>query len=272
MRIGLNTSPKELPSTLTAFAGIASCRVFGAAGSGIPSWAKTPAILALRKAHVMPWVSFKDWVADDLAVTAVTAWMDSIPADVPEAWLTYNHEPEGDIASREYRRRWTVLAKTVRSHRNSNRVKLVPIHTLYPSRHKVGDRYDTDWTQWTGVWQQWAPTDSAGRYVGDYMGWDCYLETNSKTYESPETFFRIPIGAAYAQGVPLVIPELGAIRIDGDIGTGRAAWIERCIDHLLASNVQAVNWWHATGSANQDYRLSDTPSQQAWRSAIIERN
>ncbi len=268
LRVGLNANPAELPAVLGDFPGIASCRVFGGPGSGIPSWLRNSAMVNLRKAGVLPWVSFKDWTVDSVATTAVNAWLDAMPADVPEAWLTYNHEPEGDLASREYRRRWTLLAKTVRAHKASSRIKLVPIHTLYPSRHKIGDRFNTDWTQWTGVWQQWAPTDSAGRYVGDFMGWDCYLETTATSYETPESFLRIPIGAAHQAGVPLVIPELGALRTPTDsTGTGRAEWITACLAHLAARQAQAVNWWHATGSGGHDYRL-DAPARTAWINAL----
>src|ERR1043165_4211786 len=203
LRIGVNASPAELVATIAAFPGMAFCRVFGTSGAGIPNWTRNAAMLNLRMAGVTPWVSFKDWASDSTALAVITAWLNAIPVNVPEAWLTYHHEPEGDIASREYRRRWVLLAKTVRAHPNGFKIKLVPIHTLYPARHKIGDRYNPDWTQWVGVWQQWAPTDPTGRYVGDYMGWDCYLETSATSYESPESFFRIPVGAAYTMGVPL---------------------------------------------------------------------
>ena len=225
--------------------------------------------LPLRKAHITAWVSFKDWTTDAVASAAVNTWLEAIAPDVPEVWLTYHHEPEGDLASREYRRRWILLAKIVRGHRSGNRVKLVPIHTLYPARHKASDRFNPDWTQWAGIWQQWAPIDTTGRYVGDYMGWDCYLETTAKSYEPPESFFRIPIGAAYTLGVPLVIPELGALRLPTDpSGVGREIWMAACLAHLRAHHVGAVCWWHATGSAGQDYRLSDSASRLAWSEAV----
>src|SRR5690348_10116108 len=112
LRIGVNASPAELVAAIATFPGMASCRVFGTTGAGIPNWTRNAAILNLRKAGVTPWVSFKDWASDTSALAAINAWLDAIPADVAEAWLSYHHEPEGDMASRDYRRRWVLLANT----------------------------------------------------------------------------------------------------------------------------------------------------------------
>lgn len=268
MRVGINATPVDIPATLLSFPAPASCRVFGGIGAGIPSWTGA-AIMLLRKARVTPWVSFKDWPDDATAARAVTAWLSAMPADVPEVWLTYHHEPEGDLPSGLYRHNWTVFAQTVRAHPNAGRVRLVPIHTWYPARYKVGDRYSPDWTAWTGVWQQWAPTDAKGAYLGDYMGWDCYLPVNAPSYEPPARFFRNPVGAAWQAGVPLAVPELGALRLAADqTGTGRAGWITDCVGYLRSVGAVAVNWWHATGTSGADYRLTDAPSAHAWRAAI----
>ncbi len=271
MRVGLNVEAKELPAALANFPAMATARVFGPPGSGIPTWT-SPTVTALRKAGVVPWISFKDWTSDTAASAALRTWM-VIPDDVTLTYLTYHHEPQGDLNPNEYRRRWRIVADVVRAHRNAARVKLVPIDVLYPSRRKIWDRYRTDWTQWTGIWQQWAPTDRAGRYLGDYMGWDCYLEITATTYERPERFFATPIGAAHTLGVPLVIPELGAIRVPSDdSGMQRAAWINNCLLYLAAQDCRLVNWWHATGTNGKDYRLTDTPSADAWRNAIALHN
>jgi hypothetical protein len=268
MRIGLTASPAELPATLTAYPNLATCRVFAPPGKGIPAWT-SPTMTALIRAGAIPWPSFKDWNSDGQATTSTNVWLTAMPPDLPEVWLTYHHEPEADLNPRDYRRRWALLARTVRAHHNGDRVKLIPIHTLYPTRHKIWDRYSTDWTQWVGIWQQWAPTAIDGRYVGDYMGWDCYLETTAATYEDPRRFFATPIGAAHATGVPLVIPELGAIRTATDTtGAGRAAWITECLTHLRQHDTQAVCWWQSTGTNGKDYRLSDDPARRAWQDAI----
>ncbi len=268
MRVGLNIDPAQLPGTLTTFPGISSCRVFGPAGRGIPAWAG-PTMAALISAGISPWVSFKDWPSNAQALAAVRAWMDMMPAAVSSAMLTYHHEPEGDILPADYRARWVQLAAAVRAHPNAAKIKLVPIHTLYPARHKIFDRYTNDWTKWLGVWQQWAPTDAAGRYLGDWMGWDCYQEIAATDYEDPAAFFRIPIGAAHQAGVPLAVPELGAIRTVTDpTGTGRAAWIAACLTMLHSSGTAAVNWWQSTGTNGLDYRLTDPAGASAWRAGI----
>jgi hypothetical protein len=268
MRVGLNIDPSRLTATLAAFPGIASCRVFGPAGKGIPTWT-SPTVAALTAAGVTPWISFKDWAHDTTALAAVTTWLDTIPATLSTAILTYHHEPEGDMIPADYRARWVKLAGRVRAHPNASKIKLVPIHTLYPARHKVYDRFNPDWTTWTGVWQQWAPTDSTGRYVGDWMGWDCYQEITATGYEDPAAFLRIPIGAAYQSGVPLAVPELGAVKVPTDTtGTGRATWIAACLATLRASGTTAVNWWQSTGTNGLDYRLTDQPSAAAWRTGV----
>jgi hypothetical protein len=269
VRIGLTAAGNELAAALQQFPSIATCRVFGPPGSGIPAWTQ-PAMTMLRHTGVTPWVSFKDWASDGTAATALKRWLTDMPGDVPSVYLTYHHEPQGNLDPRDYRRRWNMLANTVRTHRNSDRVVLVPIDVLYPSRRKIWDRYSSDWTKWVGIWQQWAPTDSAGRYVGDLMGWDCYLETTATRYESPESFFRVPIGAAHTMGVPLAIPELGAIRTPSDLtGAGRAEWISSCLTYLAQHDTKIVSWWHATGSAGHNYRLDDAPSAKTWRDAVI---
>jgi hypothetical protein len=105
------------------------------------------------------------------------------------------------------------------------------------------------------------------------MGWDCYLETSATSYESPESFFRIPVGAAYTMGVPLVIPELGALRLATDFtGTGRAGWMTDCLAHLRQQGALAVNWWQATGTGGQDYRLTDPASKLTWQAAVKAAN
>lgn len=267
MRVGLTTDPANVAAALRAYPGMVMCRVFGAIGKGIPAWTN-PAVQALTAANKIPWVSFKDWASDAAALSAVNSWADKMPATLAEVWLTYHHEPEGDIDPREFRRRWVKLAATVKAHRNRPRIKIVPIHTLYPSRHKIGDRFNVDQSTWVGTWQWWAPTDATGAYVGDYMGWDCYLETNATVYEAPERFFRIPVGAATAAGVPLVVPELGAVPLSGDsTGTGRARWITDCLTVLRLLDCQAVLWWNTVGSAGQDYTLRDSTGTAVWRKA-----
>lgn len=264
MHLGLNAEPTALSATIAAFPDMVSARVFAPPGAGIPAWTH-PTVTLLTRAGVIPWISFKDWVGE----SAIRGWLDAMPATVTACWATYHHEPEGDLLSGEFRQHWREFHQIVRAHRNSSKIKLVPIHTLYPARHKVGDRWNTDWTKWTGVFQQWAPLDTKGRYVGDWMGWDCYLETTASVYEDPRSFFRIPVAAAAYYGVPLAIPELGALRISTDpYGTGRAAWITGCLGYLRAQGATAVNWWHATGSKGHNYRLTDKPSATAWRNAM----
>lgn len=269
LHVGVNASDSELAATIAQFPGMWSCRVFGPPGSGILGW-NSPEVTKLRKNGIVAHLSFKDWADDASAKKAVLALLDTFPSDVKQVILTYRHEPEGDMDSNEFRRRWVLLASWVRAHKNTNRVLLIPIHTLYPSRFKIGDRYSTDWKQWVGLWQQWAPFDSRNRYVGDAIGFDCYQTVRSLTYEDPEDFFRIPVSAAHALDVPLAIPEFGGICIPSDkTGTGRAEWITDCVDYVREIDAMLINWWNSKDE--YDYRLTDASSRRAWLQEIVKR-
>lgn len=273
LRVGLNVDSTELKAALTSFPNMASSRVFGGPGKGIPSW--TSAIVAtLRKAGVVPHFSFKDWTDDATATAMVIAWLDAMPADVLLAILTWHHEPEGDeMDSYEYRRRYVLLAKIIAEHKNGKRIRLRPIHTWYPSMFKIGDKYNTDWTKWVGVWQQWVPLDAKGKYVGDAIGFDCYVPVTAKAYPLPIDFFRIPVAAAHALNVPLAIPEFGSLRIPSDTtGTGRAKFIMDSFHYLTSVNAVQVNWWNTTGKGGYNYRLDDKPSAAAWNKIIAASN
>jgi hypothetical protein len=270
--VGVNVSAEDLTGALDTFPRMRFCRVFGPPGAGIPSW-RSPVVSQLLAAGVTPWFSFKDWTSDAAALAAFNTWLDACPAGVSEAYLTYRHEPMGDadIDADTFRDRWVRLAGACDAHRYGHKIRLVPIFHLYPVRHKCSDRYSRTSAEWVGDWVRWWPTMRDGGPAGDMMGWDCYQELSATRYEDPASFLRVPVGAAYAAGVPLVIPELGAVRVAGDAtGEGRAAWISGCVAHLRAEAAVGVAWWHGQGASNADYRLGDAPSIAAWRRATGE--
>lgn len=253
MLVGVNAGPvgsesggQAITNHAKLFPGMAITRVFASVGKGIPSWTGTT--MSAVPAGMIPHVSFKDW---DPA--AILTWLDAMPADRAEVWLTYNHEPEGDLDPALFRQRWVTLADLVSKHRNRPRVRAVPILTLYWARHK-------------GDWRTWWPG------VGDAIGWDSYNEVAPDRYEDPATFLDIPISSAAEVGLPLVVPELGAVKTTGDSnGAGRAAWITAVTDRLRSAGCRQVSWWCANGTNGLSYHLDQDPAGlAAWRSVIAK--
>lgn len=257
MLVGLNVQSQDYPSHFTTFPNAAVCRVFAGPGSGLPAWAGDK--ISVLPPSIIPHVSFKDW-SDDCA--NVLKWLDQMPAHpVPaEVWLTYHHEPESDTSvftPSEYRRRWKLLDAAVRSHRNGGRIRLVPIQTL-----------------------QWTVNTAAGKGGGDpflwwaginapYVGMDLYVDSWASAYPDPAKFIAPLVTLAAGVGRPLVVPELGVIRLKGDdAGTKRAAWIRAVSVALRESGCAAVSWWCAPGTGDRDFHLSDKPSMQAWRDVM----
>lgn len=246
MLVGLNVGSDDYLTHFTTFGKTALCRVFAPPGAGMPDWASTA--LSTLPPSVTPHASFKDW-NDDCA--HVLAWLDRMP--VPGVWLTYHHEPEGDMDPSEYRRRWGLLHAAVKSHRNAAKVTLVPIQTLQWTVNTADSKGKGDPFLW------WAGVDTP------YVGMDCYVDSWASAYPDPEKFLAPLVRLAAGVGRPFVVPELGAIRLAGDSdGAKRAAWIRKVGAVLRAHNCRAVSWWCAGGANNRDFHLSDAPSKQAW--------
>jgi hypothetical protein len=267
LRVGLTVDAASLPATLSSFPAMHLSRIAGGSGKGIPGW-KNPQVDLLTRAGKIPWISFRDWPSDTAALAMINTWLDQVPEDVPEVWLTYHPEPSPEtIDSRTFRLRWVRLATAVRAHRNRAAVRLIPVLSLNPVRHKLGDRFNADWTTWEGIWQPWAPTDSRGEFIGDAIGWSCFTDPAATRYEEPEPLLRTPIGAAMQLDRPLVIADLATQRIDGDeLGTGRARWITDVVTYLRRYEATAVLWPHAVID-DRDFRLTDTNSTLVWRKA-----
>jgi hypothetical protein len=254
MRVGVDLVPADMPTRFGRYPGCTLARVFGPPGAGIPAWGG--ARLAAAPTGITPHVSFKDWPDDDTASAAVVSHLNKLPEGRTE-WLTYNHEPEGDLDPAEYRRRWGVLAGVVHAHPARPRVTLVPIQTLQWTDNP--SKGAGDWSIW------WAG-------VGDAVGWDCYADSWRDAYPAVGQFLATPLLAAAAIGLPLVVPELGAIRMPSDkTGDGRANWIRTVASALKVHGAAAVSWWDATGTGGRDFRLDDSPSYNAWRDVLAGR-
>jgi len=225
------------------FPGTRIMRVPGAVDA-LPGW-HSPALAAVPTG-VVPHVLFRQF---DLA--AVLEWFDRMPAGRSLVWLTYHHDADSGLSPRLYRDRWRRLAQAVYGHRNRARVRLVPVFSLVWARRAGND------------WRHWWPE------VGDYMGWNCYQEPWTNRYERPAELLRTAVKAAEQVEMPLVVPELGAIRMPSDPdGLNRAAWMRGCVEYLRTSGCRSVSWWCANGPERRGHTMHldlAVPERRVWQ-------
>lgn len=231
-------------STASVFPRMAVTRIFAGPGAGIPSWT-APQVKTCVQLGIVPHLSFKDTPTPAL----VTPWLDAIPPGV-RVWLTYHHEPEGDLPAATYVADWITLAQIVKAHPNAAQVTLVGILGYYAQTHGKGP-----WRTW------WAGVEQV-------MGWDCYVTVGSVAYPPPATFFAPVLAAAQGAGVPWMVPELGSPILAGDTGGQKyAAWLTSCVTYLRGAGCRAVSVWDAKGTNGIDYSLSGAPLA-AWQKAV----
>lgn len=234
MLVGSNRKPLDL----TRYPKLAYMRLFGAVGKGIPSVVGLPA-------GVTPHVSFKD----QPTVALVDPWLAALDRDV---YLTWHHEPEGDLTPDAYHAGWAALSALVDGAPGSSpRVTLVEVFTLYAQTHGK--------TPWTDLWSGKA----------DMIAFDSYNTVVAKTdYPAPTDFFRLPCTAAHNAGVPLLIPELGTrLALDDTAGYGAAAWYRDCADYLRGQGCRAVAAWDQMGANAVDWTLVGKPLA-AWQAVV----
>jgi hypothetical protein len=218
-----------------------------------PSWKGSRADVSNRTVVV----SFK---ANPREVTAgrhdsrLASWFASVPRDVDVYWA-YFHEPENDVQSGAY----------------------TPAQFTAAFRHvsALADRAKNPRLRATLILMCWTLNPNSGRdfnayYPGsaavDVLGWDCYNSgTKNNRYTPPGQVFSRMISKSKALGKPWGLAETGTAKIASDGGgTGRAAWIRSMSRYL---NDQKPLWvaYYDYQVPGGDFRLLDTPSQQAWR-------
>lgn len=270
-------------------------RTFSPEGEGFLPWSAPRRQLPAGVAEFHSW---KDWTSDTAAMAGLTAWLDTMPAQLLDgppllphlrpydpdgysdgrresdgfSWLvTWCHEGERNmieagLPAREWRRRHRLAYRTIRQHRNGWRVGYMSVQTLTWLTAKSdlgrgvvkGDNDPLAW--WSGV--------------GDYAGMDCYANSvvdgrpSPAMYPSPAPFFAPLLELANGTGRRPFVPELGVIRqgTPQDTGSLRANWITNCVQYLDSVGCAGVAWWDATGS--RDFRLTDPLSRAAWTAEI----
>ncbi len=225
LRIGFHADPREYGVWLPKLPTPWFARVFNSPGKGLPVWGGA-AVTGLPAATIRH-ISFKDRVAP----AAITKFLDSIPTDVPDVWLTWHHEGDIDWANdvAGYTNYWKLLRSAVDAHPNRPKITLVNVHTQYASRYK---RQAMDWRTFM------LPG------VADVDSWDCYRPASPDVYEAPETLLGLALAAKQEFGVRLHITEYGTHPTSWDTdGPAQAQRYRAPCEVMAAAGVEAVGFW-----------------------------
>ncbi|HET8660398.1 MAG TPA: DNRLRE domain-containing protein [Micromonosporaceae bacterium] len=217
-----------------------------------PSWAGSRADVANRTVVV----SFKALPLDIIAGkhdAQLSTWFASAPRTRDTYWVYY-HEPEDNIAAgnftaTDYRAAWRHLAGLANRTGNS-RLHATLVLMCYSLNPDSGRN-----------WRDYYP----GGDIIDVLGWDCYNYGRKKgEYASPASIYGKSIEVSRATGKPFGYAETGSTLLPEDTGAGRAAWLRSVGTYLNSHNPLWVAYFDTMLSV--DFRLLDSPSQQAWQS------
>ncbi|WFE41967.1 hypothetical protein [Micromonospora sp. WMMD998] len=190
-------------------------------------------------------VAHVSWKTD---VERLGPWLDGLARPV---YLTWYHEPMGDVVPAAYRSTAARVSQIVAAHRNRRWVLgHGPIVTRYWLDEGGGN--PTDWG-----------------YPGmTHYGVDCYSQDRA-SYWPASRMFGVALGkvrAAYP-GVRLWVPEYGRVRTTADnTGAGRAQAVRSDMAWLTAqSDVDAVGYYNNAVDFPQYAITAASPEGQAWR-------
>lgn len=191
--------------------------------------------------------------------TAIRNWFRTAPRTFPIYYIYY-HEPEnniehGDFSPAAYKAAWQHVRNL---QRQSGRMDLKATLNLmcWTAGHSGRD------------WHNYYP----GGDVIDLVAFDCYnagRKNSHPLYEPAANIFQKAQNLAHAMGKPWAVAELGSPRIPGDSsGNGRAAWLRSVASFLSSHGALFACYFDSRLGNSVDFRLTDGPSQSAWRSAV----
>lgn len=248
MLVGLSTTVGAPTRQAVAdYPGIRYMRDFGVDTADADRWPELPPHNGGKFGDAPDAAMHVSWKDD---VEQLTTWLDGVNRPV---YLTWWHEPMGDVAPVTYRATAARVSQIVSAHPKKRYVLgHGPIVTRYWLDEDQGDP------------RVWA-------YPGmTHYGIDCYSRDTVAYWPASRMF-----GAAFAKvrtaqpGVRLLVPEYGLTRTAGDAtGEGRARAIR---DHVAwlrqQADVDAVAYW-SNAVVDADYRIAaGTPEAAAWRAA-----
>jgi len=237
-------------SANTRYGGLDAVRVFFGALPG--KWSTSP--LSVPAKPVI--VSFKARPQDVLAGkldTYLRNWFATAPRTKVTYW-SYYHEPEdnvmvGDFTAAQYRAAFARIRGLANKTANPNlkSTLILMCWSLTPVAHR----------KWTDYYP--------GRANIDVLAWDCYSRL-ATSYESPASLLTQARDVSVRAGKPWAVAEYGAVRISGDTGSKRAAWLTTSSQWMSANH--AVFGLYFDTNNRYDYRLRDSASISAWRTAV----
>jgi hypothetical protein len=183
----------------------------------------------------------------------LAAWFASVPRQYDVFWA-YWHEPENDVERGAFKpadfraawRRVAGLANRAGNPRLVNTVILMCFTVAQGSRRDFNDYYP-------------------GSDLVETLGWDCYSHApKTGKYLPAENIYGKAIAKSRSLGKPWGIAETGSTKIKGDAGSGRAAWIRSISTYLNDQRPLWVTYFNQSLGGG-DFRLTDTPSMQAWK-------
>ena len=182
-------------------------------------------------------------------------WFAQAPSD-RRIWWVYWHEPENDsedglFEPEDFRRAYAHLSELADEADNPS-LKATVILMSYSLDEESGRR-----------WQDWFPPAEAV----DVLAWDMYNRgTGEPFYLPPEELLGELEAASASVGKPYGIAEIASPLAPGDDGTERARWISDLGCELVSSDAEFAAWFDFLwNDGEDDYRLDDAPSRQAWR-------
>lgn len=237
----------EWTSALATWQNPRYTREFGTDGSDTDALPELPSMSAQKITTLPAGASLHVSWKDD--VEQLSTWLNGLTRPT---YLTWYHEPMGNVAPATYRATATRMTQIINGHAKRH---LVLGHGPIVTRYWLDDGGGS-------------PTDWG--YPGmTFYGIDCYMNAPAATsYYSTAKMFDVPfskVRAAYP-GIRLLVPEYGLARISTDkTGAGRAAAMRNHIAYLRTlSYVDAVAYFNS--SAFPNYQIaSASPEGQAWR-------
>lgn len=233
----------EWSNAVTNYPGIKYTRDFGTPTNltpfGTGKWVPNPAGSTMHLS----------WKGD---VEQLSTWMNGLTVGV---YLTWYHEPMGDVTPTTYRATAQRMADIINAHAKKNFVLgHGPIVTRFWLDENAGDPADWGYPGMT------------------HYGIDCYQNTpTASAYYTNSKMFDVPFDTVHATypGIKLLVPEWGIARLNSDTsGNGRANAIESQWNYLKArSDVDAVAYFNS--SAFPQYQISPTAPEGVKFKALL---
>jgi hypothetical protein len=251
--IGSTWKPELISTKQPHYPGVEISRIFFQAGQTF-SW-NDSRIQYLKTHGIIPFVSIKDY-----SVSKMQTIVNTLPADIPKAYVTYCHECDTSQTASTFKSQQQAMWNGVKNLTNhvNGRVKYMSIQTRQFTENN-GRSYSTYWCG-----------------CGDYFAVDMYVNSWENAYPAPSTFFSKTLAFGQSIGYGVFYPELGAIRMPFDsTGSARAAWINGSVAvmHQYPRLLGAI-WWDALGTGGRVFDLDNgttnynTPEATAWRNAL----